>query len=307
MAASTPRLRPRVRTRPQRIRRPSPRETRGAFASFAGLNSASFGAFGSFAGFGGFGIATAFIFGAFGGRETCGARRCTRGRNVTTRRAAPPIPASAETTRAGLMRPRASRMSVRTVGSKRMAFSSAWVMAMSSKAESVRSSVSISESSRVRIAKSSRLKPRSVGLSSATAVASRGAASVGVIDVAPAAVASAFAFAGSVGGADSTMAGEDWRAVAGSTAGAGSSFGTTQSVGVGTATRCSKTMKVPSASSCIEATRMTAGCGAAARRRAPARNRSRLSGPRSRKNSRVTARLVDSSSARQTSLVSSPR
>src|SRR5258706_7575536 len=91
MAASTPRLRPRVRTRPQRTRRPSPRETRGAFASFAGLNSATFGAFGSFAGFGGFGsatafgAATAFMRGAFGGFATFGAERCMRGRAVRRR------------------------------------------------------------------------------------------------------------------------------------------------------------------------------------------------------------------------------
>ena len=80
IAASTPRLSPRVKTRPQRIRRPSPRETRGAFGSFAGL-----GGFGIFTAFGGFGIATAFgaatafMRGAFGGFATF-AERCIRGR-----------------------------------------------------------------------------------------------------------------------------------------------------------------------------------------------------------------------------------
>src|SRR2546426_6446769 len=76
--------------------------------------------------------------------------------------------------------PTQDRKSDRTVGSKRTALNSEPAASRNSKTDSVIRFESISDSSRVRIAKSNRLRPRSLGLSSATwgGVSLSGAAAV---------------------------------------------------------------------------------------------------------------------------------
>ena len=222
------------------------------------------------------------------GCEIYGPGTRARGRILVIPRRAPPRRANGHSSSEG--RIRNARTSEKRVGSTRTAFSSEPMMAKSSNADSSRSGWSISESSRVRSANSNKLRPRSVGLSPASSIWPSGAtASTGVV-------------AGVAAGWPSTAGTATLRIGTGA-----STAGFSHSSGTGMWTRCSNTMKVPSWSPWIAATFMTEGCSTDARRRAPARNRSLRTGSGSRQNSRLTTWVVDSSSARQTSVLSSPR